>query len=91
MSRRGSRPQRRSWRGGFEEKQEGTWGRVAKVLGEDGQPEDEEHAGEGGEEGAGGEHLLYVAVRVLLVDRQVVFHLVQFIFMTPDLFFFFSY
>ena len=35
--------------------------------------------------------MLYVAVRVLLVDRQVVFHLVQFIFMTPDLFFFFSY
>ena len=87
MSRRGLQSQRRSWRGGFEEKQEGTWGRVAEVLGEDGQPEDEEHAGEGGEEGDGGEHLLYAAVRVLLVDRQVVFHFVRFIFITPQLVF----
>ena len=70
MSRRGSQSQRRSWGGGFEEKQEGAWGRVAEVLGEDGQPEDEEHAGEGGEEG-GGEHLLYAAVGLLLVDKQV--------------------
>ena len=75
---RGSQSQRRAWGRGFEEKQEGAWGGVAKVLGEDGQLEDEEHAGEGGEEG-GGEHLLYAAVRLLLVDRQVVFHLVQFL------------
>ena len=80
MPKRGSLSQRRSWRRGFEEKQEGAGGRVAQVLGEDGQleneePEYEEHAGEGegGElEGGWGEHLLYAAVGLLLVDRQVV-------------------
>ena len=69
---RGARSKGRSWRRGFEEEQEGAWGPVAPVLGEDGQLEDEEHDGEGGEEG-GGEHLLHVAVRLLLVDRQVGF------------------
>ena len=75
---RGSQSQRGSWGRGFEEEQEGAWGGVAKVLGEDGQLEDEEYDGEGGEEG-GREHLLYAAVRLLLVDRQVVLHLVQFL------------
>ena len=67
---RGAQSKGRSWRRGFEEEQEGAWGPVAPVLGEDGQLEDEEHDGEGGEEG-GRWHLLHVAVRLLLVDRQV--------------------